>query len=106
MTAHILFLAAASLFSAETQDVTPVTTPGNSQVGTEPKPPVSETPSWTTSDRSDSSTIVANSVDDPATFEHGRDQGRVIGQTRTVTGEQRSSSITLSDPFSGWGKTR
>ena len=66
MAAHFLFLAAASLFSAETQDVTPVTTPGNSQVGAEPKPPVSETSSWTIADRSDSSMIVADSMDDPA----------------------------------------
>ena len=29
MTAHTLFLTAASLFSAETQDVTPVTAPGS-----------------------------------------------------------------------------
>ena len=85
MTAHLLFLAAASLFSAETQDVTLLET--RAPVGTEPKPPVSETPFWTTSDRSDSSTIVADSVDDPAAFEHDREQGRVVSQTRTVTGE-------------------
>ena len=76
MTAHFLFLAAASLFSVETQDVTPVTTPGNSQVGIELKPPVPETP-WTISDRSDFPTIVADSADDPAPFEHAREQGRV-----------------------------
>ena len=77
MAAHTASLAAASLFSAETQDVTPVTTPGNSQVGAEPKPPVSETP-WTISDRSDSSTIVVDSVDDPAALEHSRKQGWVL----------------------------
>ena len=77
MTAHFLFLAAASLFSAETQDVIHVTTPGNSQVGAEPKPPVSEVSSWTISDRSGSSTIVTDSADDLAAFEHAREQGRV-----------------------------
>ena len=78
MTAHTLFLTAASLSSAETQDVTPVTTLGNSQVGTESKLPVSETPSWTISDRSDSSTIVADSANDRAAFEHAREHGWVL----------------------------
>ena len=79
MIAHSpLLVDAASLFSAETQDVSPFTTPGNTQIRTEePKPPVSETSSWTISDWCDSSANVADSADDPATFEHAGKQGRV-----------------------------
>lgn len=79
MTAHSpLLVDAASLFSAETQDVSPFTTPGNTQIrAEEPKPPVSETSSWTISDRCDSSANVADSADDPATFKHAGKQARV-----------------------------
>jgi len=72
----ILLITAASLFSAETQDVSPFTSPGNSHIRAEPKPPVSETPSCTISDRDDSSANVADSANDPAAFEHTRRQER------------------------------
>ena len=79
ITAHPPFLvAAASLFSAKTQGASPFTSAENSQIGAEkPKPPVSETPSWTISDRSDSSTIFGDPYDDPAAFERARKQGMV-----------------------------
>ena len=78
MTAHSpLLIAAASLFSAETQDVSPFTSPGNTQIrAEEPKPPVSETP-WTISDRCDPSADVADSADDPAAFKRAQKHGRV-----------------------------
>jgi len=79
MSAHFFLVTAASLFSAETQDVSPFTSPGNSHIRAEgPKPPVSETPSWKISDRGDSSANVADSADDLAAFEHARRQGRVF----------------------------
>lgn len=74
-----LLVTAASLFSAETQDVSPFTSPGNSHIrAEEPKPPVFETPSWTISDRGDSSANVADSANDLAAFEHTRRQGRAF----------------------------
>jgi len=77
MTAHFPFLVnAASLFSARIQDTSPITSPKHSQIrAEEPKPPVSETHSWTMiSNRDDSSMIV---TDDPAIPGHGQGQGRV-----------------------------
>ena len=71
-------VTAASFFSAKTQDASPFISPGNSRIrAEEPKPPVSEMPSWTISDRGDSSANVAGSVDDLAAFEHARKQDRV-----------------------------
>ena len=68
--------AAASLFS-ETHDVSPLTSPGNSQIrGEGPKSPVSDAPSRMVSNSSDSSMIVTDSTDDlavsgPARFLRG-----------------------------------
>ena len=63
-------VAAASVFS-ETNNVSPVTSPGNSHIrGEEQKPPLSEAPSRTVSNRSDSSIIVTDSADDQASFGH------------------------------------
>jgi hypothetical protein len=55
------------LFSTETQDISPITSPGNSQIrAEEPKPPGSETPFRTASNTSESTPIVADPIDDIA----------------------------------------
>ena len=74
MTTYSPFLvAAASLFSAETQDASPATSPGNSQIRPEEsKPPVSETSARTVSNGSDSTTIVADLADDHTPPRHAQ----------------------------------
>ena len=79
MGVHSFFVTVALLFSAEAQEVSPFTSPGNSHIrAEEPKPPVSETPSWTIPDRGDSSTNVADPANDFAAFEHARRQERAF----------------------------
>jgi hypothetical protein len=77
MAAHSsLLVAAVSLLSTETQDVTPLTSPGGSRIrAEEPKPPVSEMFSWMILNKGDSSANVADSTDDPVALEHARNQG-------------------------------
>ena len=97
MGVHSFLVTAASFFPAEIQDVSPFTSPGNSHIrveAEEPKPPVSEMPSWTISERGDSSVNVADSTDDLGAFEHAQRQGRVssplprdLGPLRHVYGK-------------------
>ena len=70
-------VAAGSLFS-ETQDVTPITTPGNSYIIiAEQKPPEPETPPRTVSSTSDSTAIVADPAGDLGGSVCVREQGKV-----------------------------
>lgn len=71
-------VVAASLFSTETQDVTPITTPGNSYIIiAEQKPPEPETPPRTVSSSSDSTAIVADSAGDRGGSGRAKEQGKV-----------------------------
>ena len=68
--------AAASLFSAETGDVSPITSPGDSHArATESKLPRFETPSRTVSNGSDSATVAADPTDERATSGHALGAG-------------------------------
>lgn len=90
ITTHSRFLAAAaSLFTAETRDVSPITSPGNSRVGTvEPKTPISEPPSRTISNRSDSATVAADPADEEATS-GGAPPSRGLGPLQHTYGQNQ-----------------
>jgi hypothetical protein len=77
---HSPLNAAGSLFSNETRNASPITSPGHSQIIAEvSKPPVSEAPSRTVSNGNDSATIVTDSEDDQADSGHAQERRRVAG---------------------------
>ena len=96
MTNCPLFLVAAAslLSSAQTQNISPVTSPGNSQIRTGgPKPPGSETSSLSVSNTNDPTTIVTDPTEVPD------DPGRAQGQGRITNPLHPAHFPSQHDPI-------
>ena len=100
MTTYPLFVAAASfVFSTLTQNISPATSPGNSQIRTEdPKPPESETPPSAVSNTSDSTTMVADSTDVLGASRHAQEHGGVTKPLHQVLSPPQHDPIIHDTP--------